>query len=141
MSKKVKIFNETDTKFLPNKKLQKIAELCLENEKADIKSINIIILNDLEIQKLNNQYLGHDFTTDVISFNLEGENEDEIIGEIYISIDTAKAQAAEYKVSLSNELLRLVAHGTLHICGYDDSTPEEKEAMHLKENELLSNIK
>jgi probable rRNA maturation factor len=141
VSAKVNIFNETEVKFLPVKKLKQIVENCLSSEKADFSTINLIFLDDAAMQKMNKEYLNHDFTTDVISFNLDAEDENQKIGEIYISLDTAKEQANEYKVSLSNELLRLAAHGTLHICGYEDSTKDEKDLMHSKEDELISRMK
>ena len=86
------------------------------------------------MRELNRQYLGHDYDTDVLSFSLE---DDIIDGEVYISIPKAKEQAKDYGVSLENELLRLSAHGTLHLAGYDDNTKEAKEQMHNFENKYI----
>lgn len=62
------------------------------------------------------------------------------MGEIYISAETAEKQANEYGVSLTNELMRLTAHGALHLCGYDDGTEADKEAMHKLENKYISDL-
>lgn len=141
MNTKVNIFNESSAKKLPVSKLKQIVNNCLEKENSTFTTVNVIFMSDKDIQKINNEYLQHNYATDVISFNLEGENEEQKIGEIYISVETAALQAEEFKVSLTNELLRLAAHGTLHLCGYEDSNDALKQEMHQKENELLNNLK
>jgi len=88
--------------------------------------------------KLNNEYLQHDYYTDVITFSLNEDDTKEIDGEIYICVDVAEEQAKEYKVSLSNELSRLAIHGLLHLCGYGDKTDEEQKLMRSLENKYLS---
>jgi len=95
-------------------------------------SVSIIITDDDFIHKINKEYRNKDRPTDVISFaNREepfpGEELDnfEDIGEIFISIETAKSQSIEYKVTLKEELLRLIIHGILHLMGYDHETNEE----------------
>ncbi|MBK7986366.1 MAG: rRNA maturation RNase YbeY [Ignavibacteria bacterium] len=75
---------------------------------------------------MNRKFLQHDYPTDVITFPLE---DNPLEGEIYISIDTAIEQARDYNVSVAQELMRLAAHGTLHLIGYDDSTDEERARM------------
>ncbi len=134
MSVIVKTFNESETKFLPWKKMKTVAEAIVIDKKILDASLNIIVLTDDKIQEINREYLEHDYATDVISFNID---ENPLEGEIYISADTALKQAKEYGVSLSNEIVRLVAHGTLHICGHDDASDEMRQAMHVLENKYL----
>lgn len=128
----IKIYNQSTLKFLPKTALIKMLNNLFGEQKVDLFSVNVIYLNDSEIQKINMQFLGHDYPTDVISFDLEGGKS--LDGEIYIGVETAARQAEEYKVSLKNEILRLAVHGALHLVGYDDAGTEQRSEMHRLEN-------
>jgi len=117
-------------------RLQKAIERTLKGENIKKADVSVVIVSDEEILKLNKAFLQHNYTTDVITFPLE-ENSSNVDGEIYISIDTARIQAKEYSVSLTNELTRLAVHGTLHLTGYDDATPEQRQQMHQLENKYI----
>jgi len=101
--------------------------------KTDNVHIAIIITDDIEMQKINSEFRGKDKPTDVISFayrdepfpSHEGITEE--LGDLYISIDTAIKQAAEYGVPLADELKRLTIHGLLHLLGYDHEKSREDE--------------
>ena len=110
-------------------------ERIIKTEGKICGDISFIISNDRTIKDLNISYLKHSWVTDVISFDYnEGKK---ISGEIYISLDTVKRNAINYKVSLSNELLRIMIHGILHLCGYEDNDEERKMIMSKKEDEWL----
>lgn len=134
MKNKVYIYNESGRARLTKKKLENVAMAALNGEGIVQSEINIILLDDKAIHEMNKEYLDHDFPTDVISFMLDDEP---LSGEVYISADTAEIQAQEYKVSLANELMRLAVHGTLHIIGYDDASPEERAAMSALESKYM----
>ena len=123
------VFVDCSLKYLPKKKITEKVNKTLRFEKIKKANISIILTDDKKITVLNKKYLKHDRPTDVIAFSLN-DNTNEIEGEIYISVDTAKIQAAEYNVSLTNELMRLAVHGTLHLIGYEDDTIEKKTKMH-----------
>jgi probable rRNA maturation factor len=114
---------------------RKIRELILKVISEEGKfsgDLNFIMANDEFIRKINIDYLKHNWYTDVISFiydEEEGTN-----GEIYISIDTVKRNAREYKTGYNIEMLRVIIHGVLHLCGYEDRSSIEKEKMHKKED-------
>ncbi|MBL7973739.1 MAG: rRNA maturation RNase YbeY [Candidatus Kapabacteria bacterium] len=108
----------------------------LQGEKVKQADIAVIIVSDDELLELNKMYLNHHYYTDVITFPL-GDEGGPIEGEIYISMDTAAAQAKEYSVSRTNELTRLAVHGTLHLVGYDDATKEQRQHMHVLENKYI----
>ncbi len=93
--------------------------------------IDIILITDDEIKKLNKKWFGKNRPTDVIAFDT---------GEVYISLDTARRQARERKITLQQELLRLAIHGLAHICGYNDLMLKDLCRMREKEWELLCNI-
>jgi probable rRNA maturation factor len=96
-----------------------------------------VLVNDSEIQALNAQFLQRNYPTDVIAFPL-GDNHGEIWGEIYISMDRVKEQASMYHVSLTEEFIRLIIHGILHLIGYDDRTKMDRIKMKKRENYYLN---
>ena len=97
--------------------------------------IVVILLDDEELLRMNQEFLNHDYYTDVITFPLEA---DPLEGEIYISLDRAREQGKERSIGLYEEVSRLVIHGTLHLLGYDDGTQEEREEMTRLENMFLT---
>lgn len=108
-----------------------------ENEGFTIGVLNYILTNDNILVQLNTEYLRHFTLTDIITFDLT-EKEGLLTGDIYISLDRAKENAREFKVSLDNELHRLMIHGVLHLMGYKDKTADEKARMRAKEEFYLS---
>ncbi len=84
-------------------------------------------MDDESLIKINREFLQHNYFTDVIAFDYG--DEETIDGEIYLSINTIKANALNYKVSLREEVLRVMIHGTLHLCGFNDLTEKEKIEM------------
>ena len=102
-----------------------------------ISSLVINFVTSDEIIPINNKYLGHNFSTDIITFNYSGENYT-LDGEIFISLDDASYNAQKYEVELNNEILRLVIHGLLHLIGYDDKDQKDKRKMKSLENTLVN---
>jgi len=108
-----------------------------ENEDFTIGVLNYILTSDNILVQLNKEYLQHFTLTDIITFDLS-EKEGELSGDIYISVDRAKENAKEFKVSLKNELSRLMIHGVLHLMGYKDKSQEERAQMRAREEFYLS---
>lgn len=101
-------------------------------------NISIIITNDIRIKAINIEFLGHDYLTDVITFDY---NEGNVVsGEVYISIETVQRNAQNYDVSLLHELNRVVIHGVLHLTGHDDRTEIMKARMHNMEDVWLRKL-
>jgi probable rRNA maturation factor len=101
--------------------------------------LNVVFVTDAYIQSLNKSYGDKDEPTDVLSFNYRADSPDnELIGEIYISVDTAKKQAEEQNHLLQNELNKLFVHGFLHIHGHDHVTDEDFKKMSALEEKVLS---
>jgi probable rRNA maturation factor len=118
------------------KKIKKLIESIVTSEKFVPGEINIIITSDKNLIKINRQFLKHNYYTDVISFSYNHENI--INGEVYLSLDTIKKNAINYNVSLNRELLRVIIHGILHLCGYEDDTAKKKKIMREKEDIWIS---
>lgn len=120
--------------------LKKFKETVLDITKEHGKSfigLNYVFLSDDELLKINQDYLSHDYYTDIITFDLS-EEENEIEGEIYISIDRVKENAIAMNTSFENELLRVMYHGLLHLMGYLDKSTSEEKIMRAKEDECLN---
>ncbi len=100
-----------------------------------VGDIAYIFCSDERILEINKQYLNHDYFTDIITFDYC----DGIIisGDIFISVDTVLSNSKEFEVSFETELLRILIHGVLHLCGQDDKTPELRAEMTEKEDLAL----
>lgn len=97
--------------------------------------IQYIFCDDDFLAEMNQQYLEHDTLTDIITFNYNSGHY--ISGDIFISIDRIKENAATYKTTIDEELHRVMIHGILHLCGLNDKSPKDKKQMQEKENEAL----
>lgn len=117
------------------KKLREWIATIVKSEKMSLNCLNFIFCSDSYLLSVNQQYLNHNYFTDVITFDYSEASV--ISGDIFISIDTVKSNATEYEVAFTNELYRVMAHGVLHLCGYKDSTDIEKMEMREKEDYYL----
>lgn len=133
--KNISVFNESEFSKLPQKKIIEVINITAALENCKDFELKVIYVTSEEILRINNEFLKHDYETDVITFNLE---EDKIDGEIYICVKVAKEQSIEYNVSLENELKRLAVHGFLHLLGYEDNTEDAKKIMSDKENNYIA---
>ena len=100
-----------------------------------VGEVAYVFVDDAEILRVNRQYLQHDYYTDIITFDYcEG---DTISGDLFISLDTVRSNAAELGVPDGQELRRVIIHGILHLCGINDKGPGEREIMEAAENKAL----
>lgn len=102
--------------------------------------INVIFMGKDQLRELKHQYFNLDVYTDVISFNLNDPGA-EIEGELYLSFDQIQENAQEYATSVLEEVHRVLIHGCLHLCGYEDDTPGRKQKMTTLEDHYLAGIK
>ncbi|WP_205508032.1 rRNA maturation RNase YbeY [Longitalea arenae] len=105
-------------------------------EKTKLEQLRYIFCSDEYLLEINKQHLQHNYFTDIITFDLS-EKPNAVIGEIYISVDRVKDNAQTYKVPVKQELLRVIFHGALHLCGYKDKTKKEEELMRKAEDKYL----
>ncbi|NNF01078.1 MAG: rRNA maturation RNase YbeY [Bacteroidia bacterium] len=113
-------------------------KLCAKKEKCTIENLHFIFCSDDHLHQLNLKFLKHDTLTDVITFHYDAEKNDAISGEVYISVPRVKENARENEVLIHDELHRIMAHGLLHLIGYDDKNKAAKQRMTMKEDYFLS---
>ena len=101
-----------------------------------IGNLNYLFCDDEEILQINKEFLHHDYFTDIITFDYT--HKDKVGGDLFISLDTVKTNAEKYGSLYEKELLRVIVHGLLHLCGINDKGPGEREIMERHENESLS---
>ena len=107
-----------------------------KKEKTRLEQLQYIFCSDEYLLEINKQHLNHNYYTDIITFDLS-ETPDAVTGEIYISIDRVKENAKTYKVPFKQELLRVIFHGALHLCGYKDKTEKDQALMRKAEDKYL----
>ena len=119
-------------KRLTSKWLKEVAS----SEAKKIGDVSVIFCSDNYLLDVNIKYLGHDYYTDIITFDYcEGSV---LSGDLFISVDSVRENASFYNVPFDEELNRVIVHGLLHLIGYDDHTPDDIATMRSKENYYLS---
>lgn len=103
-----------------------------------VGNINYIFCSDERELEVNRQFLGHDYYTDIITFDYSTPSV--LNGDIFISLDTVRSNAEQLGIAFENELLRILIHGVLHLTGQGDKTPETKAQMTAKEEKALTQI-
>jgi len=111
----------------------------IRSEGKEPGDLSFIFADEENMLKMNIKYLGHDYNTDVITFDYS--KDDFIEGEIYIGIDTIRKNAKKYKVTLRNEVKRVMVHGVLHMLGYEDKNEEQRKLMKEREDYHIGEIK
>lgn len=137
----INIFKEDVTFRLTKRKTQELwIRQIIRKEGFKEDAINFIFCTDRYLRKINKQYLGHDYFTDIVTFD-NSVLPKTISGDIYISIDRVKINANTYEISFNNELHRVMAHGVLHLVGYGDKNVKAKKVMREREDFWLKRIK
>ena len=138
MVKNVHIFSNSNYK-IDKILIHKLLSFLKKEIKFSINSLEINFIEKEEIHLINNKHLGHNYSTDILTFNYTENNKD-IDGEIFISVNDALENAKKFNVLLTNELYRLIIHGILHLIGFDDKEKKDKKIMKIQENLLLNNF-
>jgi len=135
---KIDIINPTSGLDTP------LLETCMHNvfsgEDKTCESINIIFMERDELRLMKKEYFDLDVFTDIIAFNLN-EPYENIEGELYLSEDQINENAETFKTDPQVELIRVLIHGCLHLCGYEDDTPKLKDQMTVLENLYIDKLK
>ena len=112
-----------------------ISNVILSEDKK-VGEINYIFCDDEYLLQINQEHLQHDYYTDIISFDYTIGNE--ISGDLFVSVERVKDNAIDFNVSFEEELKRVIVHGVLHYCGYNDKSEADEFLMRSKEDEKLA---
>ena len=111
-----------------------LGEIAAKHDRR-IGNLNYLFCDDEEILRVNREFLKHDYYTDIITFDYSYKNK--VSGDIFISLDTVRSNAKELGETYQRELLRVISHGLLHLCGINDKAPGERAIMEENENKAL----
>lgn len=137
----ISFFTEDIDFVFKDEKITRIwIEQTIKKENHSYFKIQIIFCSDDFLLNINQNYLNHDYFTDIITFPYHNESE-AIEGDIFISVPRVKDNAQKYFTTFANEFHRVIIHGILHLIGYKDYTDEEKNTMRHKEDFYLSQLK
>lgn len=129
-------FEDTNFKFNRRRLTSQWLKFTAESEIKRIGQVNIIFCSDNYILDINQNYLQHDYFTDIITFDYcEGKT---LSGDLFISVDTVRENAIFYGTEFDDELNRVIVHGLLHLIGYDDHSEEDQKTMRSKEDYYLA---
>lgn len=132
---KVEFVYETDFKLEDENEFSDWVNRILDSEKGKCNLLTYVFCDDEFLADINLQYLNHDTFTDIITFDYS--NDGGLSGDVFISVERVADNAKTYKVPFSNELKRVMAHGLLHLLGYNDKTENENALMREKEDEKI----
>ena len=136
----VRYYNDSCSYALPAKRLTSAwLKSVAEQEGYTLGDVTYIFCSAERLLEINREFLGHDYYTDIITFDesdLRGEGV--INGEIYIDVETVADNAAQFGATRLEEMRRVVVHGVLHLCGQKDKTPRAERQMHRKEDKYLA---
>lgn len=129
---------ETEFKLDSEDYISKWITDAIISEEHKLEEINYVFCDDEYLHKLNVEFLSHDTLTDIISFDYTVGKI--VQGDIFISVERVTGNAKEYRVSFEEELQRVIIHGVLHYCGYNDKSDEDAKVMREKEDHYLSKL-
>ena len=135
----VLLANEQSTLQLDEQMLSSAVRSVFQESLYQSASVSLALVDDPTMHELNRQYLDHDYPTDVLSFVLEDDGS-HLQGQLVVSTDTAVESASQFGWTANEEMLLYVVHGALHLVGYDDQQPEQREAMRAAEALHLGNL-
>ncbi len=129
-------FEEIEEPVLDYTKIKLWLSSLINKHQYQLLEVNYILCSDEYLLKVNKEYLNHDYYTDIITFD-NSDQDKEIEGDIFVSIDRVKNNSADLQTNILEETIRVLAHGILHLCGYKDKTPEDASTMRSEENKAI----
>jgi rRNA maturation RNase YbeY len=132
----IRFFFQRKMRLTERRRLKAFLKTIFKKEGKIVENLVYVFCSDKYLLKINQAFLRHNYYTDILTFDLS--NTSKIIeGEIYISVDRVKENSKKLKINTNLELLRVIFHGALHLCGYSDKTKLQKKEMRKKEDKYL----
>lgn len=135
LRRQVNVYVTHPSTAIRRNQIERLVRHVLQKEEVSEWELSIVFVSDREMRNLNRKFLRHRGTTDVISFPL-GDGA-ALEAEVYVNVEQARRQAREYRVTMQNEIRRLVVHGVLHAVGYDDRTQTQRSTMRSLEDTYI----
>lgn len=132
-------YDQINFRIRKAKEIKRFLDKVIRDENKVPGDLVFIIADNETVLKINREFLKHDYYTDVIAF--DNSEDGHVSGEVFISIDTVRVNAREYKCRLQEEVVRVMIHGVLHLCGYRDGSAEERKRMFEIQEEKVAQIK
>ncbi|MEO6931611.1 MAG: rRNA maturation RNase YbeY [Chitinophagaceae bacterium] len=132
-------FADAQMAFRKKKQIKCVIHQIFKDRDVSLKSLQYVFCSDHSLLDLNRRFLSHDTYTDIITFSL-AETGMPIEGEIYISVDRVRENAQSLNIRLQSEVVRVIFHGALHLCGFKDKSAAQKKEMRSQEDKYLSQI-
>ena len=138
----IRYYNESCNYSLPKKRLTSAwLKSLAEQEGYKLGEVNYIFCSAEHLLEMNRQFLGHDYFTDVITFDYSDRKGEKVVsGDVFIDVETVADNARIYGATKLQEMRRILAHGLLHLCGQKDKTPTAERQMHRKEDKYLAQL-
>ena len=138
----IRYYNESCNYSLPKKRLTSAwLKSLAQQEGYALGEVNYIFCSAEHLLEMNRQFLGHDYFTDVITFDYSDRKVEKVVsGDVFIDVDTVADNARIYGATKLHEMRRILAHGLLHLCGQKDKTPTAERQMHRKEDKYLAQL-
>lgn len=133
----IRFFYQSPTFYFPQRReLKSFLQQLIQQEGRRVEQIRIIFCTDEQLLAINRQFLQHNYFTDIITFPFSGKGEP-LEAELYISIDRIRSNAADWQTTVQRELHRVIFHGVLHLCGYNDKSSQQIKKMREREDYYL----
>ena len=138
----IRYYNESCNYSLPKKRLTSAwLKSLAQQEGYALGEVNYICCSAEHLLEMNRQFLGHDYFTDVITFDYSDRKVEKVVsGDVFIDVETVADNARIYGATKLHEMRRILAHGLLHLCGQKDKTPSAERQMHRKEDKYLAQL-
>lgn len=133
-------FNESDAEVPDPEPVKQAVELVFRREGRTASALSLVMLPKQALRAMKSQHFGINAFTDIIAFNLNDPDEIDIEGELYLSPEQIRLNAVDYDTVYEQEFFRVVIHGCLHLCGYEDTTTQEKANMRQLEDKYLAEL-
>ena len=138
----IRYYNESCNYSLPKKRLTSAwLKSLAQQEGYALGEVNYIFCSAEHLLEMNRQFLGHDYFTDVITFDYSDRKVEQVVsGDVFIDVEAVADNARIYGATKLQEMRRILAHGLLHLCGQKDKTPTAERQMHRKEDKYLAQL-
>ena len=134
-------YHNDESNYLPKERRllgRWLREVAIREGNLRIEELNYIFCSSAKHRAMNIEFVGHDYFTDIITFDYSSLKEGYVAGDVFIDVETVRDNARIYGTTFTREMRRVIVHGLLHLCGQKDKSPRAEKQMHRKEDKYLA---